>query len=131
MSGPSSRGPSEFARKRDFSRVARVGATAQKALAAPVDALVQAAHGVLATVTAVEISPDLRHATVSLSVLGDEALAQACLATVRAQGSALQQRLARSLRTRQTPVLRFVLDASGARADRIHRLLGEPPTADT
>ena len=75
------------------------------------------------TVTAVEVSPDLRLARVFVSILGDPAArAQAVETLERARGF-LRHRLAESLSMRRTPELRFQLDLSTDRGEQIERLL--------
>lgn len=123
MNVPSSRAPSSTPRGRGFGRVARVAATVQKALAGPVDALVRNELGTLATVTAVEVSPDLRHGLVHLSIYGSPEQALTCVRTLNDRAAELQRVVAGALRTKRTPVLRFKLDEGVARADRITRLL--------
>lgn len=115
---------------RDFSRTDRAVSTVRKALAEPINALARSRGVALATITEVEVSRDLRYGTVHLSVYGDEAQQQAFLAAVRGQAAALQAVLGQTLRTRNVPVLSFMLDDSIARGDRIHQMLrggGEPP----
>lgn len=123
MNVPSSRAPSSAPRGRGFGRVARVAATVRKALAGPVDALVQSEMGTLATVTAVDVSPDLRHGLVHLSIYGSPDQALACVRALNDRAAELQQVVAGALRSKRTPVLRFKLDEGVARADRITRLL--------
>ena len=75
------------------------------------------------TVTAVETSPDLRHARVFVSVLGgDEERAETLTGLGSAHG-VMQQDLARELRMKRTPTLQFVLDESIDRGMRITELL--------
>ena len=75
------------------------------------------------TVTDVETSPDLRHARVYVSVLGDPAEQEASLEGLRSAHGFLQLRLARELRMKHTPELQFVLDDTAERAFRLERLL--------
>lgn len=115
---------------RDFSRTDRAISTVRKALAEPINALARSRGVALVTITEIEVSRDLRYGTVHLSVYGDEAQQQAFLAAVRGQAAALQGVLGQTLRTRNVPVLSFMLDDSIARSDRIHQMLrggGEPP----
>jgi len=112
-------------RTREFSRVDRVGATVQRALAGPLGDIARREGAGLVTVTRVEVSPDLRHATGYLSVYGGDLDAAGFLRVLRPQAHVLQAVLARELRTRRTPVLSFRIDDGIARADRINRLLGE------
>jgi ribosome-binding factor A len=71
------------------------------------------------TVTAVHTSPDLRHATVYVSVLGD---AEPSLDGLRSAHGFLQRRVAQELRLKHTPTLEFAYDDTAERADRINRL---------
>lgn len=77
------------------------------------------------TVTDVKTSPDLRHARVFVSVLGDERRREGSLAGLRSAGGYLQARVGRELRLKHTPELEFVLDDTVRRAARIERLLRE------
>jgi ribosome-binding factor A len=77
----------------------------------------------MVTVTAVEVSADLRHATVYLSSLGEEAAAS--LADHRVQ---IQQAIGRQVRMKRTPQLAFAEDpgvASGSKVEEILRHLHE------
>jgi ribosome-binding factor A len=75
------------------------------------------------TVTAVETSPDLRHATVFVSVLGDETVRRETIAGLQSAHGYLQRRVASELRIKHTPQLQFAEDDTARRADRIERLL--------
>ena len=80
------------------------------------------------TLTGVELSPDLRHARVYFSVLGDEEAVQQSLATLERAAGFLRHELSRRLTLRQVPELHFVLDRSGERAQRISCLLYTSPS---
>jgi ribosome-binding factor A len=77
------------------------------------------------TVTAVEASPDLRHARVYVSVLGSEAKRERALAALQAAHSVLQTRVARELRMKRTPQLAFEYDPSVERGVRMTKLIDE------
>lgn len=111
---------------RDFSRLDRVAATIRRALAVPIADLARARHAGLVSITAVELTPDLRKAEVRLSVFADADTAAAVLTHLRAHAHEMQEVLGSALRTRHTPVLTFALDETLAAADRIDRLLGNP-----
>ena len=76
----------------------------------------------LASVSAVEVSADLRHAKVSISVLGSEGRAEAIEALHGARGF-LRSRLARELRLKNVPELEFELDRGAEHSQRISDLL--------
>lgn len=79
----------------------------------------------MTTISAVDVSPDLRHARVSVSVLGDDDERQASLEALRNARGFLRSRLAkgelRSLRV--IPELRFELDRGPEYSQRISDLL--------
>ena len=77
------------------------------------------------TLTAVETSPDLRHARVFVSVLGDEHQREESLAGLASSHGLLQAAIARELRMKRTPTLQFVYDESIDRGMRISELLDE------
>jgi ribosome-binding factor A len=77
------------------------------------------------TVTAVRTSPDLRHARVYVSVLGDERERADTLAGLDSAHGPLQAAIAAELRMKRTPTLEFVYDESIDRGMRITELLEE------
>jgi ribosome-binding factor A len=77
------------------------------------------------TVTAVKTSPDLRHARVYVSVLGDEPARAASVDGLRSAHGFLQSRLASELTLKHTPTLTFEYDETVDRAARINELLSE------
>jgi len=79
----------------------------------------------LVTVTGVETTPDLRRATVYVSVLGSARKRKASLLGLEAAHGLLQARLARELRLRRTPQLSFEYDPTVERGVRMTRLIDE------
>lgn len=82
------------------------------------------------TVTGVKTSPDLRHARVYVSVLGDEETRDATLQGLASAHGFLQSRLASELSLKHTPALEFEYDDSVDRGMRINQLLQEGPETD-
>jgi ribosome-binding factor A len=80
------------------------------------------------TVTDVRTSPDLRHARVFVSVLGDDAARSATLDGLASAHGVLQGRIGRELRMKRTPTLEFVYDDTAERADRLGRLMDDLET---
>ena len=83
------------------------------------------------TVTAVQTSPDLRHARVHVSVLGGEGEREATLEGLRSAHGFLQGRVASELRLKHTPELEFRYDPSIDRGMRIEEILGQGETEET
>ncbi len=76
-----------------------------------------------ATVTAVQVTPDGAHATIRVSVMGEEDDKQRALEGLESARGFLRTRLAQSLTLRVTPELRFELDRGLEHAQRIDELL--------
>ena len=77
------------------------------------------------TVTAVDTSPDLRHAKVFVSVFGHAGVRARSMDGLRSAHGYLQRTVAAELRLKHTPTLAFVYDDTAERAQRVERLLGE------
>lgn len=77
------------------------------------------------TVTAVETSPDLSHAKVFVSVLGDEEERAASLEGLASSHGFLQRGIAEEVRMKRTPTLEFLHDDSIDHGFRIGELLDE------
>jgi ribosome-binding factor A len=77
------------------------------------------------TVTSVDTSPDLRHARVHVSVLGDDDERAATMAGLESAHGVLQLAVARELRMKHTPTLEFLFDESIDRGMRISELLSD------
>ncbi len=78
----------------------------------------------LTTVSAVNVSPDLKQATVRVSVVGEEPARLASVEALRHARRFLRARLARQLRhMRSIPELSFELDRGAEHSQRISDLL--------
>jgi ribosome-binding factor A len=77
------------------------------------------------TVTAVKTSPDLRHARVYVSVLGDEETRSESLLGLNSAHGFLQRRIAAELRLKHTPTLDFEYDDTVDRGIRLSALLDD------
>lgn len=77
------------------------------------------------TVTGVKTSPDLRHARVYVSVMGDEAAREESLEGLQSAHGFLQSRMAAALRLKHTPTLTFEYDPSVDRGMKITQLIEE------
>jgi ribosome-binding factor A len=77
----------------------------------------------LVTVTGVDVTHDLRHAKIFVSVLGSDVEKKSTLEGLQSAAAYLRSRLGRSLRLRFAPELAFHADATVARAARIETLL--------
>jgi ribosome-binding factor A len=76
-----------------------------------------------ATVTGVEMSADLRHARVSVSVLGNAEEQQKSIAGLSSASGYVRHELGQRLRLRRVPELTFVLDHQAEDNERLELLL--------
>jgi ribosome-binding factor A len=90
----------------------------------------------LVTVTGAQVTRDLRHAKVFVSVMGSEADRKATFEGLASVATHLRARVGRALRLRLAPEIVFLPDESVERAARIESLLSQikdgknPPDGD-
>jgi ribosome-binding factor A len=84
------------------------------------------------TVTGVDTAPDLRHATVYVSVLGTAKQLEKSLRGLEAAHGILQSAIAHELKLKRTPQLAFEYDPSVERGVRMTKLIDDlaPPDDD-
>ena len=105
-------------------RMRRINESVRQVLAETLPELKDPRIGIV-TVTGVDTTPDLRHATVYVSVLGSDRKRRASLQGLEAAHGLLQGRLARQLRMKRTPQLSFEYDPSVERGVRMSKLIDE------
>jgi len=84
----------------------------------------------MVTVTRAEVSGDLQHAKVYVSVMGSEREAQLTMHGLQSAAGFVQKKLADRLTTRYVPAISFVLDKGVKNALEVARLLREARAAD-
>jgi ribosome-binding factor A len=77
------------------------------------------------TVTRAEVSADLQHAKVYVSLMGTPQEQKLCLHGLRHAAGFVQSRLASRLQTRFTPVIEFVVDEGVKKSIEVTRLINE------
>jgi ribosome-binding factor A len=77
----------------------------------------------LFTFTRVDVAPDLSHARVDVSVMGDAEQKQSVLDALQRSASFLQREVNREVHLRRVPALRFELDESIERGDEMTQRL--------
>ena len=82
------------------------------------------------TVTYVEVSADMRHAKVHVSVMGDEKQQTRSLRGLEHASGFLQQKVSNRIETRYVPRLRFVLDQGVKNSLEVARILDEVLPSD-
>ncbi len=86
------------------------------------------------SVTRVEVSPDLRYATIFVSVLGTEEEQSETLVALNSASGFIRHELGPKLTMRNIPMVSFRLDRSMQHAENVARLLREidlPPESET
>ncbi|MCB0364376.1 MAG: 30S ribosome-binding factor RbfA [Bdellovibrionaceae bacterium] len=79
----------------------------------------------LASVTRVQVSPDLRHGKVFVSIIGDQANRDDDWSLLEEQLPEIQRHVGRQLKMKYTPKVQLILDTSAEYADKIERMLAE------
>lgn len=79
----------------------------------------------MTSVIAVEVTPDLKHAKVFVSVLGDEEKKQATLEGLKSATPFIRKHLASTINLRNTPELSFFMDESIAYGVNMSKLIDD------
>ena len=77
------------------------------------------------TVTFVEVSPDLRHSKVHVSVMGDETKKRLCIKGLESASGYLQKKVGERIDTRYTPRIHFELDKGLENSMLVTKILDE------
>ncbi len=77
------------------------------------------------TITRAEVSADLQHAKVFVSIMGTEKEQDLCMHGLRHSAGFVQSKLGGRLKTRFTPTIRFVKDEGVKRSIEVTRLINE------
>ena len=77
------------------------------------------------TVTRVQVSPDLQHARVFYTSLGDQAARMNTARALDRSASFMRRQIGRRLRLRRAPEIQFEFDDSVGHQDRVEQLLKE------
>ncbi len=77
------------------------------------------------TVTRAEVSGDLQHAKIYVSVMGSLSEQKLCLHGLNHASGFIQSKLATRMKTRFTPVIHFILDQGVKNSIEISRLINE------
>ena len=104
-------------------RMRRVDEAMREVLSAAITSELKDPRVGFVTVTSVDTAPDLRHARVYVSVLGEEKVRRRSMDGLTSAHGYLQRRVAGELRLKNTPTLQFLYDDSADRGMRIAELL--------
>jgi ribosome-binding factor A len=82
------------------------------------------------TLTRVEVTPDLQHARIFFTTLGDEKAQRNSARALERASPFLRRQIGSRLRLRRVPDLKFIYDESIAGQDRIEQLINELHAAE-
>jgi ribosome-binding factor A len=106
------------------ARTERVGEEFREILAEQIQKLKDPRVGFI-TVTGVRVSPDLRHAWVAYTAMGDDSARAGSRAALRSAAPHLRSALGRQVRLKFLPELEFQEDHTREQADRIDTLIAQ------
>ena len=106
-------------------RVARVAAIIREVASETILFKISDPRVHLVTVTRVEVAADLQHAKVYVSIMGTPAQQRKAMVGLQHAAGFIQSQLGDRMRTRYTPVLRFVFDDGINQSIEISRLISE------
>ncbi len=109
----------------EFKRSHRVGESIHKEISSLLIKGLKDPRVGFVTITAVEVTSDLRYARVYFSVMGDESALKKTLEGLKSSIPFLRRHLGRQLRMRYVPELQFRYDESLEYGNRIESLIKE------
>ena len=107
---------------REFSRSVRVAQTIKRAMAPLVSDWMRENQVGMASVTAADVSPDMKRSRVYVSIYGCDDTA-AAMDGLNLQAGRLRHALSGQVRLRNIPALEFILDESIEHGDSMSRML--------
>jgi ribosome-binding factor A len=112
---------------KEFSRTQRVNEQIQRELSSIIQREIQESALGMLTISAVEISPDLREGRVYVTVLGGRWNNEQTVKYLNEMAGFLRHHLSQRLNLRITPRLRFIYDASVEYGNRLSALIDSLP----
>ena len=79
----------------------------------------------MTSVTAVEVTPDLKYCKAYISVLGDDETKAETLAGLKSAAGFIRRELARTVNLRNTPEIKFIMDESIEYGMRMSKLIDD------
>ncbi len=113
-------------------RLERIDTELQRALSKIISEQMEDPRMAFTTVTRVEVTQDLQHARVSVSIIGDRHAARLTMDALKSASRFLRGELGRAVTLRHTPELSFIEDRNTERAIALSKVIGstQPSRAD-
>ena len=103
----------------------RINGEVQRELSNIIRELKDPRVGIMTSVTAVEVTPDLKYCKAYISVLGDEETKDETLAGLKSAAGFIRRELARTVNLRNTPEIKFIMDESIEYGMRMSKLIDD------
>ena len=103
----------------------RINGEVQRELSVIIRELKDPRVGIMTSVTAVEVTPDLKYCKAYISVLGDDETKAETLAGLKSAAGFIRRELARTVNLRNTPEIKFIMDESIEYGMRMSKLIDD------
>ena len=103
----------------------RINGEVQRELSNIIRELKDPRVGIITSVTAVEVTPDLKYCKAYISVLGDDETKAETLAGLKSAAGFIRRELARTVNLRNTPEIKFIMDESIEYGMRMSKLIDD------
>ena len=103
----------------------RINGEVQRELSNIIRELKDPRVGIMTSVTAVEVTPDLKYCKAYISVLGDDETKAETLAGLKSAAGFIRRELARTVKLRNTPEIKFIMDESIEYGMRMSKLIDD------
>lgn len=103
----------------------RINGEVQRELSNIIRELKDPRVGIMTSVTAVEVTPDIKFCKAYISVLGDEQAKADTLAGLKSAAGFIRRELARTVNLRNTPEIKFIMDESIEYGMRMSKLIDD------
>lgn len=103
----------------------RINGEVQRELSNIIRELKDPRVGIMTSVTAVEVTPDLKYCKAYISVLGDDETKAETLAGLKSAAGSIRRELARTVNLRNTPEIKFIMDESIEYGMRMSKLIDD------
>lgn len=103
----------------------RINGEVQRELSNIIRELKDPRIGIMTSVVAVEVTPDLKFCKAYISVLGDEKAKEDTLAGLKSAVGFIRRQLAKNINLRNTPQISFIMDESIEYGVKMSKLIDE------
>lgn len=103
----------------------RINGEVQRELSNIIRELKDPRVGIMTSVTAVEVTLDLKYCKAYISVLGDDETKAETLAGLKSAAGFIRRELARTVNLRNTPEIKFIMDESIEYGMRMSKLIDD------